>query len=54
MKWQLKVLCSIELAGKEHKFSVAKYLKGGGMWPFHGIFRHSVGGNVTKELSGLR
>jgi hypothetical protein len=54
MKWQLHVLYSIELAGKEYKFSVGKYLKVGGMWLFHGIFHHSLGGNVRKEVSGLR
>jgi hypothetical protein len=54
MNWQLHVLYSIELAGKEHKFSVGKCLKDGGMWLFYGIFHHSLGGNVRKELSGLR
>ena len=54
MKWPLHVLYNIELAGKQHKFSVGKCLKYSGMWPFHGIFHHSLGGNVRKELSGLR
>jgi len=34
IKWQLHVLYSIELAGKEHKFSVGKYFKDSGMWLF--------------------
>jgi hypothetical protein len=54
MKWHLHILYSIELFGKEHKFSVGEYLKYGGMWPFHGIFYQSLGGNVRNELSWLQ
>jgi len=38
MKYQLHALYSIELAGKEHKFSVGKHLKVGGMWIFMVFF----------------
>jgi len=54
MKCQLHVLCNIELAGKEYKFSVGNYLQDGGMWPFRGSVRHTLGGNVRRELSGLQ